>query len=186
MLFTIFWLTIILTVFINILWTLMCRISPGIHDLIKTLKANETDVYFISGGFRQMIQVCYKIYKEYPFSDFYFFNYALHCISPGHFSTCRQDAPNFCIDEYEKIICTISCLYCFETFAWFWFLKHYFQQYWLVQLLLLFSRLRLYLIFHQKTFLQTNYCLEVPGSLLGLIKMNLLPEVGAKQQLFKW
>ncbi|OVA02149.1 hypothetical protein BVC80_8787g15 [Macleaya cordata] len=32
------------------------KISPGIDELIKTLKANNTDVYLISGGFRQMIQ----------------------------------------------------------------------------------------------------------------------------------
>ncbi|KAG1366763.1 phosphoserine phosphatase, chloroplastic [Cocos nucifera] len=31
------------------------RISPGIADLIKRLKAKNTDVYLISGGFRQMI-----------------------------------------------------------------------------------------------------------------------------------
>ncbi|XP_019710005.1 phosphoserine phosphatase, chloroplastic isoform X2 [Elaeis guineensis] len=31
------------------------RISPGISDLIKKLKAENTDVYLISGGFRQMI-----------------------------------------------------------------------------------------------------------------------------------
>ncbi|KAK4749614.1 hypothetical protein SAY87_027063 [Trapa incisa] len=31
------------------------RISPGIDELITKLKANETDVYLISGGFRQMI-----------------------------------------------------------------------------------------------------------------------------------
>lgn len=31
------------------------RISPGIAELIKKLKAKNTDVYLISGGFRQMI-----------------------------------------------------------------------------------------------------------------------------------
>ncbi|KAI3955137.1 hypothetical protein MKX01_034166 [Papaver californicum] len=31
------------------------KISPGIDELIKTLQANNTDVYLISGGFRQMI-----------------------------------------------------------------------------------------------------------------------------------
>ncbi|XP_059642200.1 phosphoserine phosphatase, chloroplastic [Cornus florida] len=31
------------------------RISPGIDELVKKLKANNTDVYLISGGFRQMI-----------------------------------------------------------------------------------------------------------------------------------
>ncbi|KAI3892798.1 hypothetical protein MKX03_000902 [Papaver bracteatum] len=31
------------------------KISPGIDELIKTLKAKNTDVYLISGGFRQMI-----------------------------------------------------------------------------------------------------------------------------------
>ncbi|KAK4776728.1 hypothetical protein SAY86_005416 [Trapa natans] len=31
------------------------RISPGIDELITKLKANKTDVYLISGGFRQMI-----------------------------------------------------------------------------------------------------------------------------------
>ncbi|XP_048137756.1 phosphoserine phosphatase, chloroplastic-like [Rhodamnia argentea] len=31
------------------------RISPGINELIMKLKANKTDVYLISGGFRQMI-----------------------------------------------------------------------------------------------------------------------------------
>ncbi|KAJ0963490.1 hypothetical protein J5N97_028612 [Dioscorea zingiberensis] len=31
------------------------RISPGIAELIMKLKANKTDVYLISGGFRQMI-----------------------------------------------------------------------------------------------------------------------------------
>ncbi|KAI3991047.1 hypothetical protein MKX01_017207 [Papaver californicum] len=34
-------------------WT--ARISPGIDELIKTLQANNNDVYLISGGFRQMI-----------------------------------------------------------------------------------------------------------------------------------
>ncbi|KAF8378583.1 hypothetical protein HHK36_029929 [Tetracentron sinense] len=32
------------------------RISPRIDELIKKLKANNTDVYLVSGGFRQMIQ----------------------------------------------------------------------------------------------------------------------------------
>ncbi|XP_058084347.1 phosphoserine phosphatase, chloroplastic-like [Magnolia sinica] len=32
------------------------RLTPGITDLIKKLKAKKTDVYLISGGFRQMIQ----------------------------------------------------------------------------------------------------------------------------------
>ncbi|XP_042518347.1 phosphoserine phosphatase, chloroplastic [Macadamia integrifolia] len=32
------------------------RLSPGIDELIKKLKAKQTDVYLISGGFRQMIQ----------------------------------------------------------------------------------------------------------------------------------
>ncbi|KAI3440572.1 O-phosphoserine phosphohydrolase [Psidium guajava] len=31
------------------------RISPGMNELIMKLKANKTDVYLISGGFRQMI-----------------------------------------------------------------------------------------------------------------------------------
>ncbi|KAB2073349.1 hypothetical protein E1A91_A07G077400v1 [Gossypium mustelinum] len=31
------------------------RISPGIEELVKKLKARNTDVYLISGGFRQMI-----------------------------------------------------------------------------------------------------------------------------------
>lgn len=31
------------------------RLSPGIDELVKKLKANNTDVYLISGGFRQMI-----------------------------------------------------------------------------------------------------------------------------------
>ncbi|PIA63194.1 hypothetical protein AQUCO_00200898v1 [Aquilegia coerulea] len=35
-------------------WTV--RISPGIDELITKLKANNTDVYLVSGGFRQMIQ----------------------------------------------------------------------------------------------------------------------------------
>ncbi|KAE8815307.1 Phosphoserine phosphatase, chloroplastic [Hordeum vulgare] len=32
------------------------RISPGIADLIKTLLANNTEVFLVSGGFRQMIE----------------------------------------------------------------------------------------------------------------------------------
>ncbi|PAN16118.1 hypothetical protein GQ55_3G036700 [Panicum hallii var. hallii] len=32
------------------------RISPGMADLIKKLKANSTDVFLVSGGFRQMIK----------------------------------------------------------------------------------------------------------------------------------
>ncbi|PIA63195.1 hypothetical protein AQUCO_00200898v1 [Aquilegia coerulea] len=32
------------------------KISPGIDELITKLKANNTDVYLVSGGFRQMIQ----------------------------------------------------------------------------------------------------------------------------------
>ncbi|RWW79054.1 hypothetical protein BHE74_00012680 [Ensete ventricosum] len=35
----------------------MCRISPGIAGLIKKLMANNIDVYLISGGFRQMINL---------------------------------------------------------------------------------------------------------------------------------
>ncbi|KAF8112495.1 hypothetical protein N665_0064s0120 [Sinapis alba] len=31
------------------------RLSPGIEELVKKLKANKIDVYLISGGFRQMI-----------------------------------------------------------------------------------------------------------------------------------
>ncbi|PIA63197.1 hypothetical protein AQUCO_00200898v1 [Aquilegia coerulea] len=38
-------------------WTV--RISPGIDELITKLKANNTDVYLVSGGFRQMIQVLF-------------------------------------------------------------------------------------------------------------------------------
>jgi 2-hydroxy-3-keto-5-methylthiopentenyl-1-phosphate phosphatase len=34
-----------------------CRISPGIAELIMKLKEKSTDVYLVSGGFRQMIQV---------------------------------------------------------------------------------------------------------------------------------
>ncbi|KAF6165053.1 hypothetical protein GIB67_000637 [Kingdonia uniflora] len=37
------------------------RISPGIDELIKKLKANKTDVYLISGGFRQMIHPVAKL-----------------------------------------------------------------------------------------------------------------------------
>ncbi|KAK8448066.1 hypothetical protein SEVIR_8G211400v4 [Setaria viridis] len=32
------------------------RISPGMADLVKKLKANNTDVFLVSGGFRQMIK----------------------------------------------------------------------------------------------------------------------------------
>ncbi|CAL2262001.1 unnamed protein product [Prunus armeniaca] len=32
------------------------RLSPGIDELVKKLKANNTDVYLVSGGFRQMIK----------------------------------------------------------------------------------------------------------------------------------
>ncbi|XP_043718754.1 phosphoserine phosphatase, chloroplastic-like [Telopea speciosissima] len=32
------------------------RLSPGIDELIKKLKVKQTDVYLVSGGFRQMIQ----------------------------------------------------------------------------------------------------------------------------------
>uniref|UniRef100_A0A1D1YVD3 phosphoserine phosphatase n=1 Tax=Anthurium amnicola TaxID=1678845 RepID=A0A1D1YVD3_9ARAE len=32
------------------------RISPGINELIKKLKSRKTDVYLVSGGFRQMIE----------------------------------------------------------------------------------------------------------------------------------
>jgi phosphoserine phosphatase len=35
----------------------LCRISPGMADLVKKLKANNTDVFLVSGGFRQMIKV---------------------------------------------------------------------------------------------------------------------------------
>jgi len=35
----------------------MCRLSPGIEELIQKLKANGIVVYLISGGFRQMIIV---------------------------------------------------------------------------------------------------------------------------------
>ncbi|RID57996.1 hypothetical protein BRARA_F01328 [Brassica rapa] len=33
------------------------RLSPGIEELVKKLRANKIDVYLISGGFRQMINV---------------------------------------------------------------------------------------------------------------------------------
>ncbi|XP_078447277.1 3-phosphoserine phosphatase [Wolffia australiana] len=33
------------------------RISPGIHDLINKLRAKKAEIYLISGGFRQMIEV---------------------------------------------------------------------------------------------------------------------------------
>ncbi|XP_052882766.1 phosphoserine phosphatase, chloroplastic-like [Gossypium arboreum] len=36
---------------------LISRISPGIEELVKKLKARNTDVYLISGGFRQMINI---------------------------------------------------------------------------------------------------------------------------------
>lgn len=36
----------------------LCRLSPGINELVKKLRANNTSVYLISGGFRQMINVC--------------------------------------------------------------------------------------------------------------------------------
>lgn len=36
---------------------LICRISPGMPDLIKKLKDNNIDVFLVSGGFRQMIKV---------------------------------------------------------------------------------------------------------------------------------
>lgn len=35
------------------------RISPGIDELVKKLQAKNTNVYLISGGFRQMINVCH-------------------------------------------------------------------------------------------------------------------------------
>ena len=35
----------------------LCRLSPGIEELVKKLRANKIDVYLISGGFRQMINV---------------------------------------------------------------------------------------------------------------------------------
>ncbi|XP_062157473.1 phosphoserine phosphatase, chloroplastic-like [Alnus glutinosa] len=37
-------------------WT--SRPSPGIEESVKKLEANNTTVYLISGGFRQMINVC--------------------------------------------------------------------------------------------------------------------------------
>ncbi|TYJ17995.1 hypothetical protein E1A91_A09G091700v1 [Gossypium mustelinum] len=38
--------------------SLVIWISPGIEELVKKLKARNTDVYLISEGFRQMINVC--------------------------------------------------------------------------------------------------------------------------------
>jgi len=35
----------------------ICRLSPGIEELIQKLKAKRKHVYLISGGFRQMINV---------------------------------------------------------------------------------------------------------------------------------
>ncbi|KMZ56516.1 Phosphoserine phosphatase [Zostera marina] len=42
------------------------RISPGIKELIDTLKANNTNVYLISGGFRQMINPVASIIGVLP------------------------------------------------------------------------------------------------------------------------
>jgi hypothetical protein len=36
---------------------LVCRISPGMADLVKKLKSNNIDVFLVSGGFRHMIKV---------------------------------------------------------------------------------------------------------------------------------
>ncbi|KAL0697892.1 hypothetical protein Bca4012_054014 [Brassica carinata] len=41
------------------------RLSPGIDELVKKLRANKIDVYLISGGFRQMINVI-SLYLLYP------------------------------------------------------------------------------------------------------------------------
>ncbi|PPR85150.1 hypothetical protein GOBAR_AA35536 [Gossypium barbadense] len=41
------------------------RISPGIEELVKKLKARNTDVYLISGGFRQMINLLFGSSGEF-------------------------------------------------------------------------------------------------------------------------
>jgi len=47
---------------------LMCRLSPGIEELVQKLKANGIDVYLVSGGFRQMI-IVRRIVEINGFSD---------------------------------------------------------------------------------------------------------------------
>ncbi|CAN6578077.1 unnamed protein product [Malus baccata var. baccata] len=39
------------------------KLSPGIVELVKKLKAKGTDVYLVSGGFRQMIKRLFLIYQ---------------------------------------------------------------------------------------------------------------------------
>ncbi|XP_052886934.1 phosphoglycerate kinase-like [Gossypium arboreum] len=41
------------------------RISPGIEELVKKLKARNTDVYLIFGGFRQMINLLFGSSGEF-------------------------------------------------------------------------------------------------------------------------
>lgn len=51
-----------------LLLILICRLSPGIEELVQKLKANGIVVYLISGGFRQMINV-QRIFVINGFSD---------------------------------------------------------------------------------------------------------------------
>lgn len=46
----------------------MCRLSPGIEELVQKLKANGIAVYLVSGGFRQMI-IVRRIVEINGFSD---------------------------------------------------------------------------------------------------------------------
>lgn len=55
--------------------SITCRLSPGIDELVKQLKAKNTDVYLISGGFRQMINI-------------YFLNHATSYLISHLFNTC--------------------------------------------------------------------------------------------------
>lgn len=139
----------------------MYRLSPGMAELVKKLKARNVDVYLVSGGFRQMINVRCSVFT----------------ISLMSLLVVIFDYKHLLMDEpLSPITAANSILKC-DRLNSFYVLSSCFPFKIFITTFLFWSLLHRSLKFHSKTSLPINCFLETQESFWGSMKMSLLQGV---------
>jgi len=88
------------------------HLTPGVADLISTLHANKQDVYFVSGGFRQMIEPVaaqVNVSKERIFANTFLWD------SEGNFTSHLDSEPTSRAGGKAKVVADLKAKHGYKT-----------------------------------------------------------------------
>jgi len=88
------------------------QLTPGVKDLIEALHANKQDVYFVSGGFRQMIEpvaaMC-DVSKDRIYANTFLFN------DDGSFKSHLDSEPTSRAGGKAKVVADLKAAHGYKT-----------------------------------------------------------------------